>query len=365
MTFFRIITLVIGLFMSGLLYVRFVCFSSLNTEMKGLLAFVFILMGSTFFLTDPYFERFVGKYYSVYRHTLYFIFIMLFFLFSLTLTMDIFIGGFSKLFFKKAYPFFALNPLLWGMSVVLAFFALYEGMKVPNLKKVEITHEKIISQKKIVLLSDLHIHRSLNLNKLDRIVQKTNALSPNAILLIGDIIDDKIEFIQPYLKVLQRLKAKEGVFFVSGNHEVYYNDVLTSQTLQNLGFTFLENKGMKVTEDIFIAGVPDMHSLFLSKKKYDLKQIFSSSEEQHYKILLSHTPYYFKNNLFDLEVAGHTHGGQIFPFTLLVKRKVPYVAGLYNLKEHSIYVTRGAGQWGPQMRFLAPSEITLLILNPK
>ena len=164
---------------------------------------------------------------------------------------------------------------------------------------------------------------------------------------------------------MKGLKAKEGIYFVTGNHEFYAGYKPTVETLKKLGFTFLENGGVSL-EDIYIAGIPDTFSGHFYGKNADLEKTFAESGDNRYRILLSHTPTDFgRQNNFNLEISGHTHGGQIFPFHILTLLHNKYLAGLYKRENNAhIYVTRGAGQWGPQMRFLAPSEITVIKLTP-
>ena len=96
----------------------------------------------------------------------------------------------------------------------------------------------------------------------------------------------------------------------------------------------------------------------------NLDEVFSGASDNQFKLLLSHRPLKFKKNSFDLMVSGHTHGGQVFPFMIFVYLALGYVSGLYDLEDEAkLYVSRGAGQWGPQMRFLAPSEITVVNLK--
>ena len=179
-------------------------------------------------------------------------------------------------------------------------------------------------------------------------------------------MDDDVSKIAPITELLKGLKAKQGIYFVTGNHEFYTGYYTTTNALNQLGFKFLENDGVSLG-DIYIAGIPDTFSGKYYGKEVDLSKAFAAAQDGQFRLLISHTPTKFKDaSAFDLEVSGHTHGGQIFPFHFFAKLHNQYLSGRYDLGNSSqIYVSNGAGQWGPQMRFLAPSEITLINLKPQ
>ena len=363
-----ITTSVLGSLAALLLFLRYCAFMPFAIWAKVAYFILFILIGCLPIFAEYNFEQYVGKFYIPYRYTLYFLFITMIILFSLTAVRDL-AWGILRLFSSEFHPLSSPNLMKINLiTVVLAFIvggiALYDGTKVPTVKHISQTSAKILQDKKIVLLPDLHLHRALSLKKLQGIVDKTNAKNPDVILLIGDMIDDEIVRVSEQLNVLKGLKAKHGVYFVSGNHEFYHDFNKSTKALQNLGFKLLENEGVSLDKDLYLGGIPDIHSRYLSGKNYDLAKTFASSKPEQYKILMSHTPGNFKETPFDLEVSGHTHGGQIFPFVFFIYAHAPYVAGWYDLNEEAkIYVSRGAGQWGPQMRFLAPSEIAVLELK--
>ena len=286
---------------------------------------LFILIGCLPMLAEYSFEEYLGKFYIPYRYLLYFLFITMVILFSLTIVRDV-IWGILRLFSDAFHPLSSPNLMKINLiTIVLAFLvgglALYDGTKVPNVKNISQTSAKILQDKKIVLLPDLHMHRALSVKKLQGIVGATNAQNPDVILLIGDMIDDEIERVSEQLNVLKGLKAKHGVYFVSGNHEFYHDFNKSTQALQNLGFKLLENEGVSLSKDLYLGGIPDIHSRYLSGKNYDLAKTFSQAKPAQYKILMSHTPANFKETPFDLEVSGHTHGGQIFPFVFFISPK--------------------------------------------
>ena len=251
---------------------------------------------------------------------------------------------------------------------LLSLYSLYEGTKTPQLEEVKIYSSKISKPQKIVLLSDLHLSELISERKIKEIVEKSNSVEADVIVLAGDTIDDNPEKIKPLINSLRKLKAKKGVYFVLGNHENYfYRKEKDINALESCGFIFLNNSGFTVNDQIYIGGIPDIFSYRVSGEKVNLQKTFANCKDEKFRILLSHTPYDFKEeNNFDLELSGHTHGGQIFPFHLIVKLYNNFLSGLYSITNNAqLYISRGAGQWGLQMRLLAPSEISVINLIPE
>ena len=323
------------------------------------------------------FEQYLGSLFPLYRYILYFIYITAYIVLTLIIIVDI-IYLIIRLFiylsklFKKDNSLKLQKPkhiykITITSGIIIGFISLYNGIKVPNIKITEITSSKITQQQKIILLPDIHLHRVLSVKKLQGIINKVNSQNADLILLIGDIIDDDVSKIKNLLDILSMLKAKNGIYFVAGNHEVYTGLDKAINSLTNLNFIFLENNGISISNELYLAGIPDIHSSKISNKTPNLQQAFSNATEQQFKILMSHTPANFQeNNNFDLEVAGHTHGGQVIPHVFFAYITKPYVAGLYNLNDHTkLYVSRGAGQGNAQMRFLTPAEISIINLKPK
>ena len=135
---------------------------------------------------------------------------------------------------------------------------------------------------------------------------------------------------------------------------------------QQMGFNLLSENGQQIEETgLYLAGIPDNPS---NRQKKDYPQILQNSLPNMYKILLAHNPSLAKDYLklgFDLQLSAHTHGGQIFPFHILVKVANKYLSGKYNIDGKVLYISNGAGYWGPPMRLFAPSDITLITLKPK
>ena len=359
----------VGCTITMYLFVRYAVMLGLSWWISVPLFIFLILIGCTQPLTTYAFEEPLGKFYPFYRYTIYFLFIGCVILMCLTLAADALWFVAYKLKWLSMMPVekgvcakFHIGLLLTALA--LTVYALYAGIKVPDIRETTIVSDKIKRDRKVVVLSDIHIHRVVNPDKVRRIVERVNALEPDVILLVGDIVDDDMPRIAETVGLLKDLKAKEGVYFVSGNHEFYagYRDSLV--TMQKFGFKTLENDGENLG-DLFVAGIPDPRTAWRVGLLLRPDVALREATDKQFRILMSHTPINFgKDNNFDLAVSGHTHGGQIFPFHLLVSWVNKYLSGLYDIGNNAqIYVSNGAGQWGPQMRLLAPSEISLIHLT--
>ena len=258
------------------------------------------------------------------------------------------------------------NMIVVIVSVLVSGYAFYQGYKIPKVKEVFIYSDKINDNLRIAQISDLHITRATSVNRIRQIVNQVNMLNPDVIVLTGDTIDDNVVLIEEHLSALKELSAPFGVYSIMGNHE-FYNDIYASKReLDNHGLKFLFNGGVHVgNNNVFIAGIPDLTTMY---ERVNLWRTLNQSKKDDYKILLSHTPIIadsLSEGLVDMVLAGHTHGGQIFPFHLLVKQANQYLAGEYTVNNTKLIVSRGAGTWGPQMRLFAPSDIVIVNLLKK
>ena len=252
---------------------------------------------------------------------------------------------------------------------LLSVYSLYEGLKFPALKETEISTEKVEESFKIVVLTDTHITAATPVPKVEKLVKTVNDLKPDITVLIGDIADGKPAFLEKQMEVLTGLDAKYGVFVTLGNHEFYHGSVEWENKFKKMRLFYLANEGLNLSgTNIFLSGLPDPQLLHLNSVGMELvKGVLKTAKEGSYRIFLSHSPRFIRrldNDLIDLQISGHTHGGQIFPFHYLVKRFNDFLAGLYDVDGMKLYVSRGAGSWGPPMRLFAPSEISVITLVP-
>ena len=264
----------------------------------------------------------------------------------------------------ESYPLLNKTNLICVIAaVLLTGYALFEGSRLPPEKEVVVASDKIEGTLTVVQLSDLHINRFTSAKHLKQIVDKTNALTPDLIVLTGDIFDDSFDLIQKTSSELSALKAAYGVYMVWGNHEFYHDIPRRGRDIKKLGVSGLHNVGRNLTRhNVYLAGIDFP---VLPEKK--LQDVYKNKIDGEFVLLLSHYPAAFDKPAgenADLILSGHTHGGQIFPFHFMAKRMNGYLAGMYEKKNGArLYVSRGTGLWGPPLRLLAPPEITVIKLT--
>ncbi|MBS1958097.1 MAG: metallophosphoesterase [Bdellovibrionales bacterium] len=199
-------------------------------------------------------------------------------------------------------------------------------------------------------------------------VDRALSLKPDLIALTGDIIDGNVSEIQEELRELARLKAPHGVYFVLGNHECYWNHRESIEAMKAAGATTLENSGVELNirgEKIFVAGVNDPA---VAHFKSDAPEVPIASPHSVFSMLLVHQPQLAKLVLksgqkYHLQLSGHTHGGQFFPWNLAVRWMYPIHKGLGQLQDLWVYVSSGTGYWGPPIRLGTDGEVTNIVLN--
>ncbi|MDH5464559.1 MAG: metallophosphoesterase, partial [Thiovulaceae bacterium] len=259
---------------------------------------------------------------------------------------------------------------------VFAFAASYtttatiENLQDPVLKSVKLDQKLLNIPIKIVQISDLHISRSMDEAFVERIVTRINALEADIIAITGDLVDAKVTDIQAAIDWLGKLKAKQGTFFVTGNHEYYIDTQEILGYLDDMGIQIMDNKNTFIEElGINLVGVPDLHAGQFATQDNDIYAMDILKATLKLKkdtptLLLAHQPKaieFLEDFKPHLTLSGHTHGGQLFPFNYLVRLAQPYVKDLHQFdKESFIYVSSGTGFWGPPMRLGVPSEITLI-----
>jgi predicted MPP superfamily phosphohydrolase len=216
---------------------------------------------------------------------------------------------------------------------------------------------------RIVQISDVHVGPTIGHDFIEEIVARINALDPDLIAITGDLVDGSVADLAEHVAPLAKLRAKDGVFFVTGNHEYYSGaDAWIAHLGTKLGVRVLRNEHVRIGgEDGFdLAGIDDA-SAHADGHGADLRKALDGRDASRACVLLAHQPrgIDLADKLgVDLQLSGHTHGGQIVPWNFLVRLQQPFVAGLHKLARAQIYVSRGTGYWGPPMRVGAPAEIT-------
>jgi len=224
----------------------------------------------------------------------------------------------------------------------------------------------------IAQISDVHVGPTIKRPYLDAIVRAVNRLEADLIAVTGDLVDGPVHRLAPHVAPLAQLSARHGTFFVTGNHEYYSGVSGWIAELRRLGLHVLLNEHVVVEragEAIVVAGVTDYggHHYDESHRSDPRAALAGAPADAAVKVLLAHQPRTAPAAAaagFDLQISGHTHGGQFWPWNWLVRLQQPFTAGLHRCEALWVYVSRGTGYWGPPKRFGAPSEITRLRLVP-
>jgi predicted MPP superfamily phosphohydrolase len=245
--------------------------------------------------------------------------------------------------------------------------------RAPRVMEVDVPIEGLpldLDGFRIAQVSDLHVGPTIGAEFARVVVQTVNALAPDLIALTGDFVDGSVEHLSEGVAPLADLQAPEGVFFVTGNHEYYSGPVAWCKKMKDLGMEVLLNSHEVIsrgTAKLLVVGVTDYGAArMLPSHRSDPAAAMAGAPDCDAKILLAHQPKSCtaaKPYAFDLQLSGHTHGGQMFPWNFLVWMAHPFTKGLYRFGAGWVYVNPGTGYWGPPMRVGVPSEVTLLTLR--
>ncbi|XPV68676.1 MAG: metallophosphoesterase [Halarcobacter sp.] len=266
-------------------------------------------------------------------------------------------------FFKKSFD---IGSVLVATSVNAK--AMYNAKHV-ELEKIKVKIKKLKKPYSIVQLSDVHIGGLIDQKFIKNLVQRVNELNPDLIVITGDLVDTNIKYAKDALNKLKNLKSTYGSYFIVGNHEYFHGVESIIKYVNTLNIKTLENENIYIgekNEGFFLAGVYDVMGYRMEAYKPDLNKALKNTQNNPI-ILLAHQPRFINeiDKKVDLILSGHTHGGQIAPFNLLVRLQQPYIKGLHQHNEDTqIYVNKGTGFWGPPMRLGASSEITYISLLP-
>jgi hypothetical protein len=223
---------------------------------------------------------------------------------------------------------------------------------------------------KIVQLTDLHLGPTLGKEWLADVVARANSAAPDLIAITGDLVDGSVAELAEHVAPLADLRAKHGVFFVTGNHEYYSGVDAWIEHLSSLGIRVLRNERVAIGPEkgsFDLAGVDDYRAHdFGNGHGTDLDKALDGRDESRALVLLAHQPKQAiasSTRGVDLQLSGHTHGGQIFPWGFFVRLDQKFVAGLERVGDLWLYTSSGTGYWGPPMRVGAPAEITVIELG--
>ena len=252
---------------------------------------------------------------------------------------------------------------------------LYNARKGPTIMRSNIPLNKLgknLNGLTIAQISDLHVGPTIKEGYVEGVVDQVNNLNPDVIAITGDLVDGSVKYLAKHVEPLKDLHANVGKYFVTGNHEYYSGVDRWLDKTDQLGLKNLIDSHDVIkrgSDSITIGGVTDYRSSTIKPDhKSDANKAFYGAPKNIPKILLAHQPWSIFNAHdagTDLQLSGHTHGGQFWPFTYAVRMANPYTAGLHDHNGTWIYVNRGTGYWGPPMRLGVNSEITLVTLEQK
>lgn len=266
-----------------------------------------------------------------------------------------------KIIFDVTMLIMAFSYLLRGLS---------QGIKLPVINRVRVKVKDFpLPRFSIVQLTDVHVGRTIRRDFIEHLVQETNRLQPDMVVITGDLFDLPASQIEYDLYPLKDIQAP--TYFILGNHEYFHGPGEAIVYMRELGITPLLNEHVVIGEgdrQFTLVGINDVIGARTGMFPPDAAVAYDGVDQDRPCVVLAHQPRMIlemDDYRCDLMLSGHTHGGQIFPFGLLVMTAQPYLAGLYqHSADKQIFVSRGTGYWGPPLRVLAPSEISQIVIQP-
>jgi predicted MPP superfamily phosphohydrolase len=274
---------------------------------------------------------------------------------------------------RRAFFADVVNYGIVGGAAGLTGIGLAEARRVPRVVEVDVPVAGLhpdLDGLRIIQLSDVHVGPTIRGTWLDQVVEVVNGLDADLVALTGDFVDGFVDDLVPEMAALGRIQAKHGSFFVTGNHEYYWDGPAWCRAIAGLGPRPLVNEHVVIERGegrMLVAGVADLHAdRYVAEHASDPAKAREGAPEVDFSVLLAHQPrsvFAAAQAGYDLQLSGHTHAGQYFPMSVLIHLMQPYVSGLNQHEGMQIYVSRGTGYWGPPNRAGSPSEITALTLR--
>jgi predicted MPP superfamily phosphohydrolase len=262
-----------------------------------------------------------------------------------------------------------------GVAMLATLIGLFNARRRAAVVDVEVPVANLPAELhgfSIAQISDVHVGPTIKQEYVAAIVEAVNELEADVIAVTGDVVDGNVPQLAAHVAPLSRLRSRHGTYLVTGNHEYYSGAHAWTQEFQRLGMRVLLNEHVVLTHhecQIVVAGVTDYsaHHFDPRHRSDPAAALLGAPASAAVKILLAHQPRSAEAAAaagFDLQLSGHTHGGQFWPWNHFVRFQQPFTAGLNRLKNLWVYTSRGTGYWGPPKRFGAPSEITRIRLVP-
>jgi uncharacterized protein len=258
-------------------------------------------------------------------------------------------------------------PFAWGIATTV--YGYFEAWDI-RTERIVVTSAKIppdLKKLTIVQISDVHLGLVVRQERLDRMLARVRAASPDLLVCTGDLVDGQINSLAGLAEQFQKIQPRFGKYAVTGNHEFYAGLDHALAFAERSGFTVLRGRAVNVGSLITLVGVDDPTRIRDRGEQLQEERLLESLPGDKFTVLLKHRPVVGKGSLgrFDLQLSGHVHKGQLFPFNVLTYLFYPIRAG-HTVFENgfSLYVSRGTGTWGPPVRFLAPPEVTVIEVVP-
>jgi predicted MPP superfamily phosphohydrolase len=283
--------------------------------------------------------------------------------------------------FKSEKRTFLTESVSRGFAVgtsAMAFGGLFQAIQKPEVTQVTVNLDNLPTEfdgYTIAQISDVHIGPLLHHDFLHTVISEIHALNPDLTVITGDLVDGTVDQLRNQIEPLRTLQAKDGVYFCTGNHEYYSGAEDWIAHLETMGIHTFRNSNKILRRGdarLMLGGVYDWQAgRYLESHKHDPFTAIKTDEvndtETLCKILLAHNPFSIETAAaagWNLQLSGHTHAGQFYPFVFIVKMALKHNEGLYRINNQTqLYVNRGTGFWGPPNRFGKPSEITLVTLK--
>lgn len=273
-------------------------------------------------------------------------------------------GPFTGVQFSGQHGTFLLSFLL---TAILSVYALFEA-GIPRSRKITLETEKLppeMESLRIAHVSDIHLGPVVGRKRAGRIAKKIGKVKPDIVLSTGDFIDARADYLGGMESIFRRIDPPMGKFAVVGNHEVSAGLQGSLRFMKEAGFRVVRNESVVVDDALCLAGVDD-DAVFAKGNRNRATVVPKNERPDLYTIFMKHRPPAGDGRVgggFDLQLSGHTHGGQMFPFSVVSMGHYPKLKGMHELGGGALlYVNPGVGTWGPPMRFLTPPEITVIEL---
>jgi len=260
-----------------------------------------------------------------------------------------------------------------GAAASVSAYGFLESHSRPRLERVDIPLPNLppaFEGFRILQFTDLHVGPTIKQSYVESVVEQIALLSADAIVFTGDLVDGSVGWLRDDVSPIAQLSAPSGKFFITGNHEYYSGVGPWVREVERLGYQTLINQHHLIANgeaQLILAGVTDYGGgQFDPSHRSSPEKSLEGAPANVTKILLAHQPrsvFSAASLKFDLQISGHTHGGQFFPLNFLVGLNQPYISGLHRHDDTWIYVSRGTGYWGPPLRLGIPPEITIFRLT--